>query len=207
MTIERIKPIVNNLVELSGGELDLVDVLNTITNPVTIDTIQNPVLVSGITNPIVVDSITGVVTIAGDIANITNPINVTNVATVTEITNDVSISTVDIVDVVDNINTLDTITNDVNVKIQGYDAVNQINYTNSVAGTRVQMIDMTCSEITIMANRLNAGFIYVGNSEVSNTVFGIELDASDRITLKVSNTNLIWIDVSNNGDGVSIIIT
>lgn len=75
----------------------------------------------------------------------------------------------------------------------------------TTAGTRVQLPNLPCREITIIARRTNTGYIYVGGNTVSSTSFGAELEAKDSVTLKVSNTNLIWIDASVSGEGISYI--
>lgn len=77
------------------------------------------------------------------------------------------------------------------------------NPTVSTAGTRVQLSSNACNRITIVANRANTGYIYVGGSDVSSTVHAIELQTKDTATFYVSNTNQLWIDSSVNGEGVS----
>ena len=75
----------------------------------------------------------------------------------------------------------------------------------AIAGTRVQLPNLPCREVTIIAKRSNTGTIYVGGSDVSATVYGADLLALDSITLKVNNTNLIWIDASVNGEGITYV--
>lgn len=75
----------------------------------------------------------------------------------------------------------------------------------TTAGTRVQLPDQGCREVTIIAKRENTGYIYVGGDDVSNSVYGAELEAKDSITLQVSNTNLIYIDASVSGEGISYV--
>jgi hypothetical protein len=76
----------------------------------------------------------------------------------------------------------------------------------TTAGTRVQFPNVVCKEVTIIAKKGNTGSIYLGSSTVSSTVYGAEIDAKDSITLKVANANMLWIDASTNGEGVSYII-
>lgn len=73
------------------------------------------------------------------------------------------------------------------------------------AGTRQQLPDKACREVTIIAKRGNTGYIYVGKGDVSSTVFGAELGELDSITLAVSNTNQIYIDASVSGEGISYV--
>ena len=72
----------------------------------------------------------------------------------------------------------------------------------TTAGTRVQLPSLVCSKVTIIAKRLNTGYIYVGKNTVSSTVYGAELAALDSIDLEVSNLNEIWIDSSVSGEGI-----
>lgn len=75
----------------------------------------------------------------------------------------------------------------------------------TTAGVRVQFPDYACREITIIAKEENSGVIYIGGSDVSSTVYGVKLKARDSITLKLSNTSLIHIDSSVDGEGISYV--
>lgn len=75
----------------------------------------------------------------------------------------------------------------------------------TLAGTRQQLDDKACREVTIIAKRGNTGYIYVGKATVSSTVYGAELGELDSITLEVSNTNEIYIDASVSGEGISYV--
>ena len=77
--------------------------------------------------------------------------------------------------------------------------------TVATAGTRVQLPDYACHEVTIIAKDENTGNIYVGGSDVSSTVYGVKMAAKDSITLAVNNTNLIYIDSSVSGEGISYV--
>ncbi len=77
--------------------------------------------------------------------------------------------------------------------------------TVTTAGTRVQLPDIPCREITIIAKRLNTGYIFVGGSNVSSTVYGVELAAKESFTFVVANANLIYIDASVSGEGISYV--
>lgn len=94
---------------------------------------------------------------------------------------------------------------DVFVGLSGSNALTGAIKNVTTAGTRVALGSAACREVTIIAKRLNAGYIYVGGSDVSSTVYGAELAAKDSITLAVSNTNLIYIDASVAGEGVSYV--
>lgn len=74
--------------------------------------------------------------------------------------------------------------------------------TVSTAGTRVQLSSNTCLSITLKALSANTGTIYVGNSSVASTN-GFELLAGDTVSLDISNTNVVYIDSSVNGEGVT----
>lgn len=73
----------------------------------------------------------------------------------------------------------------------------------TTAGTRIRFPSYVCREITIIAKEENTGVIYVGGNDVSATVYGIKLKPRDSITLKVSNVNMIYLDTSISGEGVS----
>jgi hypothetical protein len=75
----------------------------------------------------------------------------------------------------------------------------------SASGARVNLPNYPCREVTIIGLSSNTGSIYVGGNDVSSSTFGVELSAKDSITLTVNNTNLIWIDASVNGEGVSYV--
>lgn len=75
----------------------------------------------------------------------------------------------------------------------------------TTAGTRVQLPNIPCREVTIIAKRANTGYIYAGKSNVSNTVYGVELAAKDSYTFAVNNTNEIWLDASVSGEGISYV--
>lgn len=75
----------------------------------------------------------------------------------------------------------------------------------TTAGTRVQLPDYPCRTITIVAKRSNTGSVFIGGSDVSSSVYGIELHASETFDIDLSNTNLLWIDSSVNGEGISYV--
>ena len=75
----------------------------------------------------------------------------------------------------------------------------------TTAGTRVQLPNITCHEVTVIARRLNTGYIYAGDVNVSATVFGIELASKESYTFAVANANQVWIDSSISGGGISYV--
>ncbi|QHA00953.1 hypothetical protein [Dehalobacter restrictus] len=75
----------------------------------------------------------------------------------------------------------------------------------TTAGTRLQLPDIDCHEVTIIAKRLNTGYIYAGGSDVSSSVYGVELAALESYTFPVANANQIYIDSSVNGEGISYV--
>lgn len=71
------------------------------------------------------------------------------------------------------------------------------------AGTAIQLaVDQACREVRVTAKPANTGDVYVGGSTVAAASNGGTLGAGDAIVLAVSNLNLVWIDVSVNGEGV-----
>ena len=88
---------------------------------------------------------------------------------------------------------------------QGSESLKGALATVTTAGTRVQLPNYACREITIIAKEENTGVIYIGGADVASGVYGVKLKPRDSITLKLSNTNLIYIDASVNGEGVSYV--
>jgi hypothetical protein len=72
----------------------------------------------------------------------------------------------------------------------------------TTAGVRVQLGTNTCKAICVKALAANTGSIYVGGSTVSSAN-GFALAAGDSISLDISNTNVIYLDSSVNGEGVT----
>lgn len=93
----------------------------------------------------------------------------------------------------------------INAQLTGSNALKGAVQNVATAGTRVQLPNYTCREVTIIAKRSNTGSIYVGGIDVSSTVYGVELKANDSVTLAVNNTNLIYIDASVSGEGISYV--
>jgi hypothetical protein len=74
-----------------------------------------------------------------------------------------------------------------------------------VVGTRVQLPNVPCNMVLIIARDINVGFIYVGDNFVSSTSFGAKLKSEGNCVIPVNNANLIWIDATVNGEGVSYV--
>ena len=75
----------------------------------------------------------------------------------------------------------------------------------TTAGVRVQLPNIPCQMVTIIAKRTNIGYIYAGDNTVSDTIFGVELDSKEGFDFQVSNANLIWINASVSGEGISYV--
>lgn len=75
----------------------------------------------------------------------------------------------------------------------------------STPGQRVQLPNVPCHEVTVIARRTNTGSIYVGGPDVSANSFGVELEAKESFTFTVNNLNVIYIDASVSGEGISYV--
>ena len=74
------------------------------------------------------------------------------------------------------------------------------------AATRAQLhAGQACREVLVTAKPGNTGWVYIGDVTVSSTVFGKRLGADQSLKAAVNNLNLIYIDVSVNGEGVDFI--
>lgn len=71
--------------------------------------------------------------------------------------------------------------------------------TVTTAGTRVQLGTNTVAGVIIQALSTNTSSIWVGSSAVSASN-GFELQPGQATSAAVSNTNLIWVDATTNGD-------
>lgn len=77
--------------------------------------------------------------------------------------------------------------------------------TITTAGTRVQLASNSCSAVVIEAPSTNTGVIYVGDSSVSSTVFGAELQPGQSTGLAINNTNKIYVDTATSGNKVAVL--
>jgi hypothetical protein len=81
----------------------------------------------------------------------------------------------------------------------------------TTAGTPEQLPSVSVPDgfkVIIMAKPGNTGDIYLGNSAtiLSASQRFDKLEAGDSVPLQVTNTNLIWIDSSVNGEGICYIV-
>ncbi|MCG7217357.1 hypothetical protein [Paenibacillus mucilaginosus] len=91
------------------------------------------------------------------------------------------------------------------VNLKGSSAIKDGVISVSAPGVRVQLPNIPCREITVIARKNNTGTIYVGSETVSASSFAAELDKKDAITLPVSNASMLWIDASVAGEGISYV--
>jgi len=70
-------------------------------------------------------------------------------------------------------------------------------------GTRVQLPSVSCRKVTLTARRSNGSFIYVGGTTVSSSSYGDDLAAKEKVSVEITNANMIWIDADVAGEGVS----
>ncbi|MGG4034221.1 hypothetical protein ABEV74_11060 [Paenibacillus cisolokensis] len=75
----------------------------------------------------------------------------------------------------------------------------------AVAGNRVQLPNYPCRLVTVIAKDTNTGFIYAGSNNVSSSVYGVKLKPDASYDFEVSNANMIWIDASVSGEGISFV--
>lgn len=83
--------------------------------------------------------------------------------------------------------------------------------TVAVAGTAEQLstTSIACKEVIIQAELDNTGVIVVGDDTVVATVLtrrGIALNAGAVLILDVADANLVWLDTTVNGDGVTYMV-
>jgi hypothetical protein len=91
------------------------------------------------------------------------------------------------------------------VTIAGSDSLSGKLVTVVTNGNKVQLANIPCREVTVIARKGNTGSIYVGGSDVSRFQFGVELEANESFTFSISNANLIYIDSSISGEGISYV--
>lgn len=86
------------------------------------------------------------------------------------------------------------------------EAVSEGSATVTTAATRVQLSTVSCVKVDIQAKLGNTGIIVVGGSGVvasSGTRKGIALNAGDSYLVEVRNLNLLWIDSTVSGEGIT----
>jgi hypothetical protein len=93
------------------------------------------------------------------------------------------------------------------VVINGNLAMVQGIKTVTTATTRVQLsaTSVPVKSVLITALHTNTGLIYIGTIAVSSSAYGKRLRAEESITIPVSDLNLIYLDASVSGEGVSFL--
>lgn len=94
-------------------------------------------------------------------------------------------------------------TNPAKVFVTGATTFKGAKQSVTTAGTKIQLPSYSCTKVTIVALKDNTGSIFIGGSDVTQSVFGAELEAKDAVTIEVSNTNLIYLTSSVSGEGIS----
>lgn len=88
-----------------------------------------------------------------------------------------------------------------------------LNKTVTTAGTRVQITTGSptpCRSVTFQANSANTGAIFIGDSSVSSTVYGVRLAAGSSYSIgndlndNKLDLSTFWVDSSVNAEGLSI---
>ena len=79
---------------------------------------------------------------------------------------------------------------------------------------RITTSDIKVSSVTMSAEGSNTGAVYIGDSQVSATVYGVDLGAGDEVTFTAQELGMasgyislkdIWMLPSVSGDGVAVI--
>jgi len=70
-------------------------------------------------------------------------------------------------------------------------------------GTRAQLPNIPCRKVILTAKRANGMFIYVGGTTVSATSYGDDLAAKEKVSVEITNANMVWIDADVAGEGIS----
>ena len=91
------------------------------------------------------------------------------------------------------------------IKPKGSDSLSGKVLSVTNTGTKARLSDLPYREVTVIARKGNTGSIFVGGSDVSSSLFGVELKANESFTFAVRNANLIYIDASVSGEGVSYV--
>ena len=90
-------------------------------------------------------------------------------------------------------------------QLSGSNTIKGAVVNNVAAGTEIPIVaaGYACREAVVTAKAANTGYIYIGGSDVSSTVYGVRLSAGDSVTIPISNLNLIYFDASVSGEGIS----
>lgn len=68
-----------------------------------------------------------------------------------------------------------------------------------------QLDSIKCEEVTIIALKSNTDSIFIGDENLSEDSFGVELLANESYTFRVCDSSLIRVLSKNATDGVSIV--
>ena len=74
----------------------------------------------------------------------------------------------------------------------------------NVTDSAVQLTDVSCKHIDIMANLSNTGIVYIGGSGVDATK-GIALYPGDVYSVDLANLNLLYVISTVSGDDINIV--
>ena len=95
------------------------------------------------------------------------------------------------------------------VEILGHSTVGQFALNVRTVGGGgsgpTQLSDNDCKHADIMANISNTGIVYIGAASVGATT-GIGLYAGDVYSVDITNTNLLYVFTTNNGDDLNLVI-
>lgn len=76
--------------------------------------------------------------------------------------------------------------------------------TVTTAGTRVQLPSNACRWVVVTGLHTNTGFVYVGSSSVASGQ-GLPLAPTQNQELRLTNTNLLYVDADTSGDRLCFI--
>lgn len=86
--------------------------------------------------------------------------------------------------------------------------------TNTAAVTRLTTSDIKVSAVVISAERSNTGVVYIGDSALSTSNYGVDLGAGDSVIIDAQELGManayislkdIWHLSSASGDGVAVL--
>ncbi len=83
--------------------------------------------------------------------------------------------------------------------------------TSATLGSGTTLASKAAAWVIIQANPTNTGRIFIGDSRVSSSSFGVQMNASDSLDMppchapNVYDLNQIFIDAEDNGDSVTFL--
>jgi hypothetical protein len=94
--------------------------------------------------------------------------------------------------------------NVVTTGIAGYSSINNVaNTTIGTIATQITATDIPCKEVIITALETNTGYIKIGGSSI-NATNGTILYATESVSMKIENVNLLYAIAEINNDGVAV---